>query len=209
MSMTIVRGILLSLFILISHSGAMAGNNGFRDAREQSSVTKFWNETRSNTPGEHISVGMLLVLGGILDNERGLPILECAARNGDKIAIAALYSVHASGSHGAPKDLERADYWAMRGGITTPRNQAGRGHSPLKTLEWQAALASEGDVSLSPCSHDDTQLNPIEQDATAGGKAAGDLLFDLYTKGRYTPCSKVKAALAKRGLMTKTDLGEE
>ena len=209
MSMTIVRGILLSLLILTSPSGALAGNNGFRDVREQPSVTKSRSETRSNTPGGHIPVGMLLVLGGILDNERGLPILECAARNGDKIAIAALYSVHASGSHGAPKDLERADYWAMRGGIATPRNQAGRGYSHLKTLEWRAALASDGDESLSACSHDNVQLNPIEHDAAAGGKAAGDLLFDLYMKGRYTPCPKVKAALAKRGLMTQVDMGGE
>ncbi|MGE4442236.1 MAG: hypothetical protein AB7D27_12220 [Desulfomicrobium sp.] len=209
MSTTILRDILLSLLILTSPVAVLAGNNGFHDAGEQLGVMKSRSEIRTGTSGEHISIGMLLVLGGILDNEQGLQILECASRNGDKIAIAALYSVHASGSHGVPKDMKRADYWAMRGGITTPRNQARRGHTPLKALRRLDAITSTVDKTLSPCDHDNAQLNPIEHDAVAGDMAAGDILFDLYMKGRYSPCPKVKAALARRGLMTKADTGKE
>jgi hypothetical protein len=200
---------LLSLLILMLPMGASAGKNRLQQDGKQLAPPYSITKACIDTPREQLSCGMLLVLGGILDKEQGLQILECAARNGDKIAIAALYSMHASGSHGVPKDTERAEYWAKLGGIATPHNQAGRGYTPSKDMGRQNTVRSRADTTLSPCGHDDAQLNTLERKAVAGDKTAGDLLFDLYIKGRYTPCPEVTAALIKRGLLTKASIGEE
>lgn len=203
--MTILRTMLLSLLILTIAVAASARKDA---PLRQGSIAPPSN-ARGVSPGGQSPCGMLLVLGGILEKEQGLQILECAAQNGDKIAIAALYSAHASGTHGASKDLERAEYWAKLGGISTPSNQAGRGYIRSKAMVRQHAIVNRTDQTLSPCDHDDPRLSTLERDAVKGDKTAGDMLFDLYIRGRYVPCPEVEEALVKRGLLTKTGTGME
>ena len=203
--MTILRTILLSLLILTFAVPASARKDALQHVASIESPTN----ARGDSSGGQSHCGMLLVLGGILKKEQGLQILECAARNGDKIAIAALYSAHASGIHGASKDMERAEYWAKLGGISTPSNQAGRGYILNKPMGRQHTIVNRTDQTLSPCDHDDPRLSALEHDAVEGDKTASDMLFDLYMRGRYVPCPEVEAALVGQGLLTKTGAGKE
>ncbi|MBM9532127.1 hypothetical protein JWG42_18400, partial [Desulfoprunum benzoelyticum] len=130
--MTILRAMLSSLLILSFAVAASARNAAPPQHGVRVAVIDSPTNVRGDSPSGQSPCGMLLVLGGILEKEKGLQILECAARNGDKIAMAALYSAHASGTHGASKDMERAEYWAKLGGISTPSNQTGRGYIPNK-----------------------------------------------------------------------------
>ena len=207
--MTILRNILLLLLILTFPVGAFAEKNGLQQVGVQIPPAKSLAKACTGTSGGQFSCGMLLVLGGILDKEHGLTTLEYAARNGDKTAIAALYSVYARGSNGVPKDMERAEYWAKLGGITVPCYQTGKRLDPDQNLENQEEEMITTEPTPTPCDHNDVRLNTLERNAVAGDKTAGELLFDLYLKGRYTPCPEVKAALVKRGLLTEVTAGED
>ncbi len=207
--MTILRNILLLLLILTFPVAAFAGKNGLQQVGDQLLPAKSLAKACTGTPGGQLSCGMLLVLGGILDKEHGLKTLEYAARNGDKTAIAALYSVYARGSNGVPKDRERAEYWAKLGGIAVPCYQSRKRLDPGQNLENQEAEMTTPEPTPTPCDQNDVRLNTLERNAVAGDKTAGDLLFDLYLKGRYTPCPEVKAALVKRGLLTEVTVGED
>ena len=160
----------------------------------------------SATPGGQLSCGMLLVLGGILDKEDGLQMLEFAARNGDRTAMAALYTIHARGSHGVPKDAARAQYWARLGGINTRNCMAGKANMAGRENGPEDNTTNMPEPTQTPCGHSDAHLNTLERKAVAGDEVAGDLLFDLHMRGRYAPCPEVEMALAKRGLMTKAGM---
>jgi len=199
--MTILRNILLLMLILILPAGTAAENIGIQQVKDQLPSA----EACTGTPGGHLSCGMLLVLGGIFDKEQGLKTLECAARNEDKTAIAALYSAYALGRHGVPKDMERAEYWAKLGGITMPCHQTVDWHETGEDIVYQ----KENIVEPKQCDHDDVRFNTLKRNTVAGDKAAGNILFDLYMKRRYTPCPEVKAALVKRGLLKEVTVGED
>lgn len=205
----ILRTMLFSLLILTFAVTASARKDALHQQAAHVASIGSPTNARGDSSGGQSPCGMLLVLGGILEKEQGLQILECAAKNGDKIAIAALYSAHASGIHGAPKDMERAEYWAKLGGISTPSNQAGRGYILNKPMGRQHSIVNRTDQTLSPCDHDDPRLSTLERDAVIGDKTASDMLFDLYTRGRYVPCPEVEAALVRQGLLTKTGAGKE
>lgn len=197
--MTQLLRLLLPLLLLTLPVSVSAEENG---PAGRSSPTKFTAKACSAKPGGQLSCGMLLVLGGIFDKEHGLQMLEHVARNGDRTAIAALYSIYARGTHGVPRDSARAQYWAKLGGITTSTCQAGNADMVGKEKATEGSTPKMRETAAAPCGNDDAQLNTLERNAVAGDKVAGDLLFDLHMKGRYTPCPEVETALAKRGLMT-------
>jgi TPR repeat protein len=194
--------VLMVLLVSSAHAGAKEDREAKKRAAAEDVLTKAdGGDVKCMVPG-----GLILLEGRLLDRDqaRGLALLERAAGTGDGLAMAALYEVYEKGKYGLPKDPERADYWAEKGGIVSPRIQARNERMARDELQRQAAegsLAASTMLALDKTSGPD--IAALEQNALAGDQAACGVLFDLHMRDQYQPGPEIENAWSRYGLLTK------
>lgn len=152
--------------------------------------------------------GLMLLQGKLVsrDRDRGIALLERAAETGDGLAITALYDLYEKGRYGVPKDPDRADYWAEKGNIVSPRIKARNDRMIRKELQRQAGDGSAAAATMLAISDaGNPDIATLEKNALADDGAAIGVLFHLHMQKRYEPGPDVVEVMHRHGLMTRDE----
>ncbi len=201
-----MRILAIICLLLVLPATSPAGKKEERQAKERAAAEELLAKAEAGDVQAQLAGGLMLVQGKILDRDqtRGLALLERAAESGDMTAIAALYELYEKGRHGVAKDPGKADYWAAKGNIPSPRIQAKNDQLARDELKRQAAegsLAASTMLALDKASGVD--IAALEKNALAGDQAACGVLFDLHMRGKYEPGPDVEKAWERYNLLSK------
>lgn len=199
--------VFVMLFLLVLLPAILvAGKKEERQAKQRAVAEELLVKAESGDAKAQLACGLMLLQGKILDTDqsKGVAMLERAAEVGDGTAIAALYETYEKGRYGLPKDPDKADYWAAKGNIPSPRIQAKNEQMVRDELKRQAgegSLAASTMLALDKASGPDIAV--LEKNALAGDKTACGVLFDLHMRDKYSPGPEIEDAWAKYDLLSK------
>lgn len=201
-----MRFSVIMILLLLLPVTTLAGKKEERQAKERAAAEELLAKAEAGDVQAQFVCGSMLVQGKILDQDqdRGIALLEQAADSGDMRATIALYELYEEGRYGVAKNPDKADYWAVKGNIPSPRIQAKNDQQARDELKRQAAegsLAASTMLALDKAAEPD--IAALEKNALAGDQTACGILFDLHMKDKYEPGPDVEQAWERFNLLSK------